>query len=322
MSDTDSGSSWRDTVTEFTAEVSGRNWLGGLTAAVMSLFVLPIALLTPALQALPPAWKLYHKIHTWSAYKMQKAANADTLANVRRPNDKEDVLPAKYVEGGEDDKDLSGWKIKGLGGKRYETGVRGGASSRFGKASIIHVNEDDLEQGTWTEATIDNAFKLDRERYLFRDADVDVNYTIDASNMPQGQAVADGGQNVQQSARVSVESPGILQDVLVPITSRAGYDGQVVSWNSYSQLKNEKADQEQIRQAKNSGWMAAKLDDIDGTDLMKWAIILGLAGFVLLFHNDIGAFIAGLGGGGGSVGDAASGALGMMNFGKAALGVF
>jgi hypothetical protein len=76
----------------------------------------------------------------------------------------------------------------------------------------------------------------------------------------------------------------------------------VVSWNRYQTLKSERGDQETIRDAKNSAWAAAKLDSIEGRDMLKWAIILGIAGFVLLFNAEIGAFIAGLTGGGGGGG--------------------
>jgi len=279
-------------------------WIQGIKAGLNGLALLPIIVLTPLLQYLPPAWKLYHKLHLWSAWQMQKAASADALANVRHPNDKEDVLPAAFVEG--DDDELSGWKIKTLGQKRYDPGVRGGSSSRMGKADLIHVNEDDLEQGTWTEATIDAAFQLDREKYLFADAEVGITENIVAVDPSleggDGAAVADGGSDVTyqtESIDVSLERPGMLEDALVPLTSRAGYDGQLISWISYSNLKSEKSDQQAVRDAKNAGWMAAKLDDIGARDMVKWAIILGIAGAVLLFHKDIGAAISSFGGGGG-----------------------
>jgi len=80
----------------------------------------------------------------------------------------------------------------------------------------------------------------------------------------------------------------------------------------FSNLKQEQSDQEQIRQAKNAGWMAAKLDEIGKGELFKWILIACVVGAVLLFHAEIGAFIAGLGGGGGGVTGATSG-LGMMS---------
>lgn len=296
-------------------------WGGGALTAIMgmlhSLVFVPLQLVSPLLRAGPGTWKLYHKIHLWSGYQMQKASGADTLANVRLSNGKEDVRPAKWVEGSDDDKDLTGWRVKGLGEKRYDAAVHGRTTGRMGKADLIHVNEDDLEQGAWTEATMDNAFQLDRERYLFRDATVDMTLVPGANAQPGGQALADGGtaQDDIVVQDVSLSRPGVLEDVLVPVTSRAGYDGQVVSWNQYSTLKNNQSDQDTIRDAKNSAWVAAKLDDVEAADLLKWAIILGIAGAVLLFHAEIGAFIAGLGsgGGGGGVGGAVSGGLGMMN---------
>lgn len=283
----------------------------GIKALTYAALTVPLLVVTPVARALPPTWKLYHKLHIWSAWQMQQAANADAVANVRRTNGKEDVLPAAYVEGAEDEKDRSGWKIKGIPEKRYDPTVHGKNSSRLGKADIIHVNEDDTEQGTWTECAIDNAIQLDRERYLFRDATVKINevvhnYGLDDTGAP---AMADGGHAGRESTvtrNVSLERPGVLEDAVVPLGSRTGYDGQVVSMNQYSNLKGEQSDQETIRDAKNQAWAAAKLDDIEGKDLLKWVLIIAIWSFILLFHQDIGAFIAGLGGGNG-VGQAAGG---------------
>jgi hypothetical protein len=287
-----------------------RSASGDAKAGLVGGAILPLAVLSPLLTSLPPAWKLYAKLHKWSAWQMQKASNADAIANVRRPNGKEVFAPAKYVEGSEDDKELSGYKVLGLGDKRYDPAIHGESSNRYGKADLVHINEDDPEQASWADCAIDNAFALDRERYLFRDASVRM--VLDAGASADQAAVADGGTETQpRLLDLSVEKPGILHDALVPITSRAGYDGQLISWNQHASTKQEKADQEAIRAAKNAGWMAAKLDDIDGVDLMKWVLILGAIGVMLLFNNEIGAMIANFGGGGGG-GGAISGALGML----------
>lgn len=271
----------------------------------------------------PGSWRIFHKINRWSAWKMQQAIGGDAIANIRHPNGKEDLLPAKYVRGGEDEKELTGWKVAGMGSKRYDPGVRGGDSTRFGRADMIHINEDDLEQGTWTEATMSAAISTNREQYLFRDAKLTA--TIDVtgveepgsldlpgrpvSNESGGDAVADGGY-AARLLDIDIQRPGICEDILVPLNSRTGYDGQIVSMARYSTMKNEKADQEQLRDAKNSGWAAAKLDDIEKTDLLKWVLILGAIGAILLFHAEIGQAIASLGGGN-SVGETASGATGL-----------
>jgi hypothetical protein len=302
-----------ETLQQGVDDVTGINWLGGAKAAVMSVVVLPFVLFSPVLRALPKTWKLYHKLHQWSGYQMQRAASADTLANVLLSSGREDVRPAKWVEGGEDEKDMSGWKVKGLADKRFDTKPHGRTSNRFGKADLIHVLEDGTEQVDFAEPAIDNAFQLDRERYLFRDASVNLEMLQfkEPGDVQGGgaEAVADGGEWTQRVQDVSVERPGILQDTLVPVSSRGGFDGQVVSWNQVSNIKQENADQEALRQAKNAGWMAAKLDTIGKTDLFKWVLILGAIGAVLLFHAEIGAFIAGLtNGGGGAVGNAASSA--------------
>lgn len=302
-----------------------RNVAGDAKAAGVGAGILPLAMFSPLLTALPPTWKLYRRIHEWSAWQMQKASGADAIANVRRPNGKEVFLPAKYVEGDEDDRERNGYKVKGIKGKRYDPSIHGESSNRYGKADLIHINEDDTEQASWADCVIDSAFALDRERYLFRDAKVHIEQMVlDANAGGDQPAVADGGTETRaRTLDVSLEKPGILHDALVPITSRSGYDGQLVSWNQHSNTKQEKAGQEAIREAKNSGWMAAKLDDLDGADLFKWVLILGAIGFVLLFHQDIGALISGFGsGGGGAVGDAASSAgLGMLSLPKAMLGV-
>jgi len=305
----------REQITAGVKTLTAPDYVTGVQAATYGVFTLPLLAATPVVRALPPTWRLFHKLHTWSAWQMQKAANADAVANVRLTNGKEDVRPAKFVEGDEDEKDLSGWKVKGLGDKRYDTAVHGRTTTRLGKADIIHVNEDDTEQGTWTEATIDNAFQLDRERYLFRDATVEIkNLVYDYAGPSDGEAVADGGQMQPnqrvQTQDVSLTKPGVLEDVLVPISSRSGYDGQVVSWSQYSSLKSGQSDQETVRDAKNSAWAAAKLDEIEGQDLIKWILIIGLWSCLLLFHQEIGAFIAGLGGGGG--GGSVGGALGLL----------
>jgi hypothetical protein len=283
--------------------------------AVHALLVTPLMTLSPLLNALPATWRIYHKLHLWAAYQMQRAASSDAVATIRRRNGKLDALPAKFVEGAEDEKGRSGWRVKGLGDNRYDPAVHGRESARLGKADMIQINEDDTEQGTWTEATMDNAFQLDRERYLFRDATVQVQELIYDVEDPS--AMADGGVQQSQQANerltktnASLSRPGILEDVLVPINSRQGYDGQIVSWNQYTNIKEQASDQETIRDAKNTAWVAAKLDDVEGRDVMKWMLIIGVWSAILLFHQDIGAFIAGLGGGGGGAGGAVGGALG------------
>lgn len=302
----------------FTEQLKGA--AGGASAILGTLLLLPVLILSPALSLLPKGWRIWHKAHAWTAYKMQKAASADALANVRGENGKEDVLPAAWVEGGEDDKDLTGWKVKGKGDKRYDPAVHGRSASRFGKASLIHINEDSTEQGTWAEAAIDNALQLDRENYLFRSAQVVADQVnVDANGQAQANLATDGGQPVFGA---TVTQPGVLEDALVPISSRTGYDGQMVSWNQYQSLKSEQSDQETIRDAKNSSWVAAKLDEQDGKDLLKWALILGATHAVALFKDELGAAIVGLAGGsgGGAVSGVTSG-LGMMaNAGL--LGVF
>jgi len=285
-----------------------------LKAWVGTISILPLVTLAPLLRVLPASWRLWHKLHHWAAWQMQKAAGADALANVRRPNDREDILPAAYVQGDEDGRDVTGWKVKGLGDKRYATGIRGGASSRMGKADLIHINEDDLEQGSWAEAAIDTAIATNREQYLFRDAELEAHFNVVPSAVGDDGALADGGQPEHDAIlqEVTPKRPGVLEDVVVPVTSEGGYDGQQVSMTQFSNLKQEQSDQEQIRQAKNAGWMAAKLDEIGKGELFKWILIACVVGAVLLFHAEIGAFIAGLGGGGGGVTGATSG-LGMMS---------
>lgn len=288
--------------------VTGVKTLGAI------LWLLPILALSPLVRALPASWRLYRRLHRWSAWQMQKAASADALTLTRRSNGKLDTLPAKWVEGAEDEKDRTGWRIKTLGEKRFDPAVHGNETARFGKADMVPVSEDTTELGTWAEATMDNAFQLDRERYLFRDAKVTIEQLVYDVQDPAAGAMADGGTaDPTQQIRtqdVSLSKPGVLEDVLVPVTSRSGYDGQVVSFDQYSNLKSEQSDQETIRDAKNQAWAAAKLDDIERADMLKWLIAIGVWSFILLFHQDIGAFIAGLSGSG-TVGNAASAAGGL-----------
>jgi hypothetical protein len=198
---------------------------------------------------------------------------------------------------------------------------------------MIHINEDDLEQGTWAEVTMDSALQLNRERYLFRDAHVTETTEVVATDPSLGGGqtpVADGGLDVNTngngvnyeavSRHISIDSPGVHEDTLIPLTSRAGYDGQLVSFEQYRHLKNEQADQETVRDAKNAGWMAAKLDDIGKGDILKWAIIIGVGGVILLFHQDIGAAISSFGNGGGGGSVAPSAGLGLLPLIKAKLG--
>jgi hypothetical protein len=259
---------------------------------------------------------------------MQKSANADAIANVRQSNGGEDFVPAKWTEGGETDKDRTGWQAKGFGDKRWDPAVHGQGSNRMGKASVIHLLEDDTEIASWAEPAVDNALATDRERYLFTDADLHIeDLVIDPQtsqpagpNGRGGAARADGGETPDQSwvQRVSIERPGIAQDAIVPVTSAGGFDGQAISWSQYQNLKQEQADQQTVTDAKNRAWAAAKLDDVEGRDLLKIAIIVGIWSFILLFHQDLGAAIAGLtgggggGGGGNAVSNAAGSALGMI----------
>lgn len=274
------------------------------------------------LKPLPFSWKIYHKINRWSAYKMQRASGADAIANVRRSSGREDMLPASVVDGSEDGKELGGWKVLGLGNKRYATGVMGGQSNRYGKADLIHINEDDLEQGSWAEAAVDRAIAAGREQYLFRNAELDVVVDVTGVDNPESleypgrrvqvdgddsgeETAADGGY-VQQVTDVDIRRPGVLEDALVPLNSRTGYDGQLISWNSYQNLKAEQADQDQLRDAKNSAWVAAKLDDVSERDLFKLALIGAAILAMALFHGDIGAAISSFGSGGGGGGGGAA----------------
>lgn len=306
----------REQVGNLLSKLSEPNYVVGVKGTATVAALLPLAVLSPVVTALPPTWRIYSKLNRWTAYQMQKASNADAIANVRLKSGREDLRPAKWVDGAEDEKDRSGWKIKGLSA-RYDPSVHERDTQRYGKADILHLDSDETEVGTWAECTMDNAIQMDRERYLFRDAVVKAVFDV-GNGQTNGQARADGGQAQaldEYSYRMSVQKPGIHEETLVPLNSREGYDGQVVSWTQYQSMKEDRSDQETVRDAKNAAWTAAKLDEIEGRDIFKWALLLGAAGAVLLFHAEIGAFIAGLGGGdgsGGAVGDAVSGGLGSL----------
>lgn len=259
------------------------------------------------LSVFPPAWRIYHRIARWSMWQMQKTSKADALANVRRQSGQEDIVPAAWVEGEEDEKDTTGWKVKGSGENRYDASVTGRDASRMGRASMIHINEDDPEQGTWTEAMIDNVLQADREKYLFHDADLKQEiYQVASPDL-----ATDGG-HLESAGTVSIDSPGTLVDALIPLNSMEGFDGTVVSWDRYQTLKQDQSGQDSVRQAKNSAWAAAKLDSIEGEDIFKWALIIGAWSFILLFHKEIGAAITGLFGGGGGGGATSIIPIGMM----------
>lgn len=269
---------------------------------------------------MPMSWKLYQKLNHWSLWKMQKAAGADAVANVNHPNGREDIAPAKMVRDDDTEKNRGGWKILGEGDKRYDPSIIGGQSNRIGKADIIHINSDDLEQGTWAETAMDAAIATNREQYLFHDAQLhmtidargvedptELNYPGRPAQVPGSTAddgdetAADGGFR-QQIMDVSIERPGVCQDMLVPLQSRTGYDGQLVSWMSYQKLKQEQGDQDQIREAKNRAWAGAMLDQIKQRDLFKLALIGAAILAMALFHADIGAAISSFGSGGGGGG--------------------
>jgi hypothetical protein len=288
---------------------------GGLSMPDVSpLPMAAVALASPVLSVLPGSWRIYHKINQWSAYRMQKAAGADGVANVLLENGHEDLRPAKWVRGDADEKEGAGWKIKGLDGRRYDGAVDGRSTTRYGKADMLHLLSDGAEVASWAEPAMDNAIQLGRERYLFRDAQM-LHVQVEGDQQPR-QALADGGA---RQSHISVEQPGVAQDCLIPVSSRAGYDGQMVSWNRYTTLKEENADQDKIRDAKNAAWTAAKLDDIEGMDILKWMIIIGIWSAILLFHQDIGAAISGLTSGGGGGGGAVGNALGMITLGLGGL---
>ena len=145
------------------------DYVMGMRALFATVLVAALLPLSVVLRVLPASWRVYSKINKWSAYQMQKAASADAVANVRLKSGREDIRPAKWVAGDEDEKDRSGWKIKGVEG-RFDPSVNKRDTLRYGKADILHLDSDESEVGTWAEATMDNAMQLDRERYLFRDA--------------------------------------------------------------------------------------------------------------------------------------------------------
>lgn len=295
-------------------QLANANIGAGVTAWLSMLSLLPVFLLTPLLGVIPPSWKIYHKLTRWSAYQMQKAASADAVANVRRKNGKEDLLPAAYKEGAEDGHKRSGWAIIGLGDKRYDPGIHGGSTVRYGKADIIHVDEDETHQGSWEEAALDNAFQMERDRYLFREATANVTRVNVGAQQGGGDqpAVTDGGQATEQyRQRVTLDRPGVLEDTIIPVDSPEGYDGQVARLSQFRSVQTETGDQDTVRDAKNAGWLAAKMDENGPRELMKWVLILGCIGAMLLFDDELGAAIASFGGGGGAVDSATSG-LGMV----------
>lgn len=298
-----------DSLAEHVAVLRSPSYLAGAKAVAVTLAVLPVALLTPVVRALPATWRLYRRLAVWSTYQIQRAAGADAVANVRRSSGKEDLRPAAWIQADEDEKEKSGWAVLGIDGKRYDPSVHGRDTTRMGKADMLHLDEDETEVGTWGECTMDNALQLDRERYLFRDARVSVGEVV--LHGGGNGALPDGGQAQADAKRVSIEKPGILSDALVPLSSREGWDGQVVSWNQYQSAKQERSDQETIRDAKNSAWTAAKLDDIEGMDLVKAGVAFVVWSLLLLFKDSIAAAISNFGGGsGGSSGNAVGGAAG------------
>jgi hypothetical protein len=323
--DDDGNDSAAETAADAATTLRSTSWLGGAKAVGATIAVAPLAILAPIVSALPATWQVWHKLGRWSLWQMQQASNADAIANVRLANGDEDFRPAKWLTGAEDEKDTTGWQIKGLD-KRHDPAVHDQGSNRMGKASVIHTLEDAPELASWAEPAIDNALQLGREGYLFSDADLYVgNVTVDAQGSPTAvngqstQARADGGQQgVDLAEQISIQRPGIATDALVPLESRQGFGGQVISWTQYQTLKTQQADQDKLKDAKNRAWAAAKLDDIEGRDILKIAIIVGIWSFILLFHQDIGAAIAGFGGGGGGgggAGGAVGNALGMISLG-------
>lgn len=312
---------------EIEEELQESNPMATLGATLRSIPLVPVIVLSPVFDALPPAWRIYHKVTRWGIWHMQKAANASKIANVRLSGGGEDLLPADYVESDETDKERSGYQIKGVDGKRWDPN---GHSERMGKAEIIHVNEDDPDQATWAQTALEEAINAGREKYLFADADLTV--TIDGTEMDHllsadsptdAGAIPDGGvsQLPRELRHVTVDKPGVLHDALVPLASPDGYEGTVVSWSKYSQLKDEKGDQSRIREAKNQAWTAKALEDVDKSGILKKLLLLAGWSALLLFHEDIGSAIAGFGGGGAvsSAADSATGGLGMLHLTDLAL---
>jgi hypothetical protein len=315
--DDDPNQSASETAADAAGTIRSVSWLAGAKAIAATVAVAPLAILAPLLSAVPPTWKLWHKLMRWSGWQMQKASNADAIANVRLSNGDEDFRPAKWLTADEDDKDESGWQVKGLD-KRHDPAVHDQGSNRMGKASVIHAMEDAPELATWAEPAIDNALQLGREQYLFTDADLYVgNLTVDAQAQPTAvngqptEAMADGGeQAVDIVEEISIDRPGVAIDALVPLGSREGFGGQVVSWSQYQTLKTQETDQDKLKDAKNRAWAAAKLDEIKEMPWLKIGVGIAIWSFILLFHQDIGAAIAGFGGGGGGGGGGAGGAVG------------
>lgn len=325
--DDDPNTSASETAADAAGTIRSTSWLGGTKAVLVAIAVAPLAIAAPLISALPPTWRVWHKLSRWSLWQMQKASNADAIANVRLSNGDEDFRPAKWLTAAEDEKDQSGWQVKGLD-ERQDPAVHDQGSNRMGKASIIHTIEDAPELASWAEPAIDNAIQLGREGYLFTDADLYIGeLTVDAQGEPTAvngqstEAVADGGQAaVDLVEQISIDRPGLAHEALIPLASREGFGGQVISWDKYQTLKTQQADQDRVRDAKNRAWAAAKLDEIKEMPWLKIGIGIAIWSAILLFHQDIGAMIAGFGGGGGggggaasAAGEAVSGGLGMIS---------
>lgn len=161
----------------------------------------------------------------------------------------------------------------------------------FNSIPTCFATGDATEMGDHLQAEVAEAFDAGTPKALFRNAQVQhVQVEGDTSA-----AVADGGVQ-QYTSNVSVQSPGVLEDVLVPLEGQ-----RVISLEKYQQTYPEVVDSEEMQNQETRGRLMERDKDAHKL-LMKYAMYLFFGAVLLILGIILGPQLLGGGGGGGGGG--------------------
>lgn len=256
------------------AVVSPINAVVDMVIGVMTGFAMMLTTIVPK------GHKIWSGLYKTALTGMFKTSGADAIGFIARSNGEVEPHPVKWKRASESG-EKSRWVTKDTD-EEWGPGTEGRGLERIGKVPVAFFDETSFDRTSMLEARIAEAVDLGQTQDLYRDADIDlVQVTVDNSNAGAGAAVADGGQNVREQ-RWEIRDPGVLDDVLIDLSSEAG-DAMRVSWRKSKELLFEKATTEEMQMQEQRGRIAESDPEKQRQKFMKiffYAMIMVVAAAV------------------------------------------
>lgn len=245
-----------------------------------------------------PGSGFWKKLSQWGLYKYHRATGGDRLGLEFRPNGKVEPIPVKWKppELCEED-EKPGWRAKGRD-RAWTPTTEGADGHRLGKVPIVPLDSDNWRASSVMEARVAEAVDQGYTRPLYRVDEAELEATINYGAAAGGQAVADGGANVERVFQPQ-HSP-VFEDMIIDLNGEDGYDGSAISFNKVRELMLETTTTDEMKAQEQRGFLAGR----SGQDVKKLAFKLFLAAIVFLLLFELGPVLIEnvLGGGGGGGG--------------------